>query len=53
VAALLLDQELKRTVARYLFPGSRGGRALSTNALEIALKGLGYRDQQVSFSYLF
>jgi hypothetical protein len=52
VTALLLDQELKRTVARYLFPGSRGGRARSTNALEI-VKGLGYRDQQVSFSYRF
>ena len=29
---------------RFVFPGPRGGRPLSTNALEVAFKGLGYQD---------
>jgi integrase len=44
--ALALLGDLKKLAGnrRYVFPGPRGGRPLSTNALEVALKGLGYQD---------
>jgi hypothetical protein len=41
--ALLGDLKKFTGNRRYVFPGLRGSRPLSTNALEIALKGLGYQ----------
>src|SRR5262249_55229315 len=44
--AVALLRDLKKLTGnrRCVFPGPRGGRPLSTNALEVALKSLGYQD---------
>jgi integrase len=42
--ALLGDLKKLTGNRRFVFPGPRGGRPLSTNALEVAFKGLGYQD---------